>query len=369
MRPLACVLLALSLTSAALVSAGCGKAPGPAAPGPSATTRTWRMGFSNIAPVPDQAIAVATIFMWAPRSDGAIAHDGVPWDSLLAGVAPDTLARRQLDLMRYYRATAHLQIVYEADPTDGLAREREDPKLVAAGRSIAEPAIQELYRRWVTAVDTIIHPEYLGLGSEVNLVRVAAPAPVYAALRQMAARTADSLRALHARLPQHPAPQLYATTQVETAWGRLGPPGYQGALTDAADFSFADVWGLSSYPALGGFAEPEDIPLDYYSRLGAEVARPVMVVEGGWASVPWGASAATPQQQARFYRRQAQLLDEARAIGVYNLTFADLALSAWPPPPSGTLVPFARLGLVDSALTAKPALAVWDSLFARTRTP
>ncbi len=369
MRPLSRAFLAVFLTTLALAAvgaAGCGKSGGPSAPGPSPVTRTWRMGFSGIPPVPDQTVAVNAIFQWSTRADAAIAHEGVPWDSLLAGVPPDTLARRFLDLMHYYRLVAHHQIVFEVDPTDGLSRADEDPKLVAAGRSISEPAVRALFVRWVTAVDTIIHPEYLGLASEVNLVRAAGPS-VYASLAPMARQAADSLRALHARRPDLPTPKLYATIQVETAWGRLGPPGWQGVATELADFPFADAWGLSSYPYLGGFAEPEDIPLDYYSRIRDGVGKPVMVVEGGWASVPYGGNAATPAQQARYVRHHARLLDQAAAVAVFDLTYADLALSLWPSPPTGSLVPFAHLGIVDSALTAKPAQGAWDSLFARTR--
>ncbi|MFN8588441.1 MAG: hypothetical protein U0704_11660 [Candidatus Eisenbacteria bacterium] len=371
MRPLARLNFSAILTFAAILCAGagmtgCGGSGSSVSPGPTAPTRTWRMGFSGIPPVPDQTISVNTIFAWSPRADAAIAHEGVPWDSLLAGVPADTLARRYLGLMQYYRLVAHHAIWFEVDPTDGLARTSEDPKLVNAGRSISEPAVRALYVKWVTAVDTLVHPEYLGLASEVNLVRFAGPT-VYASLGPLARQAADSLLALHARRPDLPRPKLYATLQVETLWGRLGPAGWQGVATEAADFSWAEAWGLSSYPYLGGFAEPEDIPADYFSRPAAELGKPVMVVEGGWASVPYAGTNATPAQQARWLRRQATLLDAAHAVALFDLTYADLALSTWPLPPTGSLVPFAHLGVVDSALTAKPALAVWDSLYARTR--
>lgn len=354
-------LLAPALLLLAL--AGCGGDGGGPGPDPATRSRSWRLGFSGIPPVPDQDVAVASILMWSTRADAAIAHESVPWDSLLAGAPAARLALRHADLVSYYRDAAGLKVVFEVDPTDGLAREREDPALMAAGRSIAEPEVQALFRQWVAAVDTVLRPDYLGLASEVNLVRVAAPS-TYAALAMMSGLAADSLATLHTRRPDLPAPILYATVQVETAWGRLGPPGYQGVAGEAAAFPFAEAWGLSSYPYLGGFAEPEDIPLDYYRRLADELGTPVLVTEGGWASVPFGAHAGTPSQQARYVRRQAQLLDEAAAVAVFDLTFADLALGSWPLPPSGSLAPFARLGLVDTMLVPKPALAVWDSLFA-----
>jgi hypothetical protein len=369
MRPLSRAFLAVFLTTFAFAAfgvSGCGKSAGPTAPGPASTTRTWRMGFSGNPPVPDLTIAVNAILDWTPRADAAITHEAPPWDSLLAGVSADTLVRRMLVLNRHYRFNGHHVIWYEADPTNGIAREYEDPALVAAGRSIGEPAVRALFVKWVTAIDTLVHPEHLGLACEVNLIRFGGPS-VYANLVPLAREAADSLNALHARRPDLPKPKLYASVQVETAWGRLGPPGWQGVATEAADFSWADEWGLSSYPYLGGFAEPEDIPLDYYSRPAADLGKPVMVVEGGWASVSYAGSNGSPAQQARFLRRQATLLDHAHATALFNLTYADLALSAWPLPPVGTLVPFAHLGVVDSALTAKPAQGAWDSLFARTR--
>jgi hypothetical protein len=217
-------------------------------------------------------------------------------------------------------------------------------------------------------VDTILHPDWLGLACETNLVRAAAPPSLYAALGTLARSTADSLNAMHASRPSLPRPTLYSTVQVEVAWGRLGSTGYQGVATDITDFPFAQVLGLSSYPYLGGFAEPEDIPLDYYSRLGDEAMKPVMVIEGGWASQSYATYTTSPAKQARWVRRHAQVLDAAGAIGWCSLEFADLAVSQWPQFAGTSIRLFSSIGIVDSALTAKPSLAAWDSLFARPLT-
>jgi hypothetical protein len=119
--------------------------------------------------------------------------------------------------------------------------------------------------------------------------------------------------------------------------------------------------GLSSYPYLGGFAEPESIPLDYYSRIRQGTLLPVLVVEGGWASISLDSLVSSPAEQARFIARQELLLDSARAQGVFQLTFYDLDLSNNPQPPGSILPLFTHLGLADSAMHPKPALAVWDS--------
>ena len=62
---------------------------------------------------------------------------------------------------------------------------------------------------------------------------------------------------------------------------------------------------------------------------------------------------------------QELLLDSAKATGAFQLTFYDLDLSANPPPPGSILPLFTHLGLADSAMTGKPALAVWDSILQR----
>jgi hypothetical protein len=249
--------------------------------------------------------------------------------------------------------------------TDGLNRAAEAPELVAAGRSIADTMIQRLYREWVFAVANRIRPTYLGLAAETNLIRAAAPAPVYQAIVTMTNAVATQIRA--ASLPS----RLFVSVQVETAWGRLGTGAgtYQGVAQDLADFPFMEAIGLSSYPYLGGFAEPESIPLDYYSRIADGTTVPVLVVEGGWSSVSLDTIISSPAEQARFIEQQERLLDSANATGVFQLTFYDLDLSANPPPPGSILPLFAHLGLADSAMRAKPALAVWDGVLHRPRAP
>jgi hypothetical protein len=155
--------------------------------------------------------------------------------------------------------------------------------------------------------------------------------------------------------------------QVETAWGRLGPQReYLGIDQDLRDFPFITVLGLSSYPYLGGFKDPKEIPLDYYTRVKGSRSLPVMVVEGGWPSVSVpGVFSSSPEMQARYIARQSQLLERANAIGVFQLSFADLDLGSFPKPVPAILPLFATLGLVDVNLSPKPALAAWDTIFAR----
>jgi len=351
--------LALPFLLAALL-ASCSKKHSPTAPAPP--TRTYRMGFSGVPPKPDIAVTLASIDLWSQRADVALILSEPPWDSLLAGWPADTLVKAlHLGLANYYRSKGH-RIVVSIDPTNGLDRSSDSAPLVAAGRSLTEPAVQQVYRAYVTAMDTILHPDYLGFASETNLVRAIAPTALYSALVQVANDAAADVRAVDGSV------KLYASVQVETAWGALGGSGaYVGIAQDRADFPFMDALGLSSYPYLAGYADPDSVPLDYYDRLDEGSPIPMLVIEGGWTSRSIGGIVSSPDMQRRYIERQAALLDRVRAVGWFQITFTDLDSIFFPP---GTSLPlFAYNGLVDKDLNPKPALSSWDAFYARPYKP
>ena len=321
------------------------------------------MGFSVIPPKPDLKVAVRSLEIWTKRADAAIMHLDVPWALLLAGTSPeDALRRDGVDLEHYYRSK-RLVLVVTVDVTNGLGRESEAPALVAAHRSITEPAVQRLYRNYVRALVDMLHPDYLGLAAETNLIRAIAPRPVYDAVVRMANDAAADIR----RKRRSSALPLYVSVQVETAWGKLGKQtGFAGIDQDMHDFPFMNVIGLSSYPYLGGFSDPDQIPLDYYTRVKGSRSLPVMVVEGGWPSASVRrVFSSSPEMQSRYVARQSDLLDAAKAIAVFQLSFTDLDLGSFPKPQPAILPLFATLGLIDSDLRPKPALAVWDKVYSR----
>jgi hypothetical protein len=146
-----------------------------------------------------------------------------------------------------------------------------------------------------------------------------APRAVYDAVVASANAAAARPRAAGFTAP------LYVSVQVEVAWGR--PSGaFVGIDADRQDFPFATALGLSTYPFLGGFAEPEQVPSDYFSRVNA-ARLPLLVVEGGWTSA--GAFGSTPDRQARWIRRQFELAEQAQARHVFQLLFTDLDEAAF----------------------------------------
>lgn len=328
--------------------------------------RRFRMGFSGFPPRAEMTAAVASIMTWTTRADAAIFHVEIPWQYLLAGGnAAAHVTREYAGLNDLYRSRGLTRFV-TFDFTDGLAREREARELRALGRSIAESPVQAAARAYIREFVHQVQPDWIGLGAETNLVRLAAPRPVYDALRQLAALAAADVRA------QRPSATLYTTVQAEVAWGRLQKSNrYEGVEEDFRDFPWIGALGVSSYPYLGGFATPAEMPDDYFARLRGGRTLPLFVAEGGWSSAAVAGSASSPTLQAAYVRRVTELLGQAGATAWLQLNFADLDLSAFPVPAGyeETLSLFTRIGLVDSELRAKPALAAWDSAFARPLVP
>ena len=355
--------------AAAIVLTGvsaCGGGGGGSAstsPPTAAATRTWSLGFSAIPPRLTTAAVLQGIDLWSQRAEIAAIHEELPWTDLLAGMTPDAiLDRDKVQLVDYMRGKG-LKLYFMADLTDGLSRDKEAPQLRALNRSITEPAVQQAYRNYMLAVQRKLHPEFIGLAAETNLIRVAAPSAVYAAVVTATNGAAADLRAAGN------AATLMFSVQVETAWGLLpSNANYVGVEQDFTDFPFAQMLGLSSYPYFA-FAQPEDIPINYYSRLPNGRTLPVMVVEGGWTSATAGTIQSSPELQARYITRHAQLLDAVGARGLIQLVFADIDLASIPPPIPSNLPLFVNIGLTDSDFNAKPALAVWDALHARRLLP
>jgi hypothetical protein len=330
-------------------------------PGAAPTPRSYRMGFSSLPPRLTIPEVLRTIDSVSRHADAALMVVDVPWKALLADTGAAQLVRRDnLPVAQLFRQHV-MPIVATIELANGLDRSAEAEALVALGRSIAEPAVQRAYREFVVAFDSIVRPDWLGLAMETNLIRAASKPSVYGAVVTMTNATATQLRAAGS------GTRLMVSVQVETAWGRLAGSGggtFVGIERDRADFPFVQVLGLSSYPYLGGFGTPEQIPLDYYMRLASGSALPMMVVEGGWSSGSVPGVTSSPDLQARYIRRQMQLADAAQLLGVFQITFTDLDLTSFPVP-SGSILPlFAQLGLVDASYRAKPALAVWDSMLA-----
>ena len=327
----------------------------------SQNQRTYRMGFQDFPPIPDQNIALQALNLWTLRADAAIISVQVPWDSLYTGKTPqEYIADNFMGLVSYYRGK-NLKLWVYIDPANGLDRTSDANDLKALGKSIAQPAVQQVYSRFVFLMDSLLKPDHLGLALETNLIRGSSPDSIYEGVKNAANNTAAIVKNYDKNV------KLSVSVQADYAWGLTTNTSYIGVDQDFSDFSFIQELGISSYPYFV-YNTPQDIPLNYYSRLIANHRVPVFVSEGGWSSVTAGTYTGTVQKQQDYITRQGQLLGNVKAIGYFQLLFSDIDFPAYPGvPPTADL--FAYIGLTDSALTPKPALTTWDALFKRPLAP
>lgn len=327
-------------------------------------TRTFRMGFQNSAPrFDDISLFLQSLDLWTSRADAAIVSEEVPWDSLLAGVSATKYVQNHFrDLVSFYRGKNLVLWVY-IDPQNGLDRKSDAAALVRAGKSIAQADVQEKYREFVIAMDSILKPEHLGLALETNLIRFASTPSIYNGVKQAANTAAEELESRNSRA------KLSISVQVDMAWGRFAGVPFQGIGQDLVDFPFVEEIGFSSYPYLA-FDKPGDIPKDYYSRLLTGIQFPVFVSEGGWASksvtTPSRSYVSSDEMQKEYIERHEQLLNSVSATAVFQLAFTDIDESNIPAGVSPNINFFTRIGLVDINMRPKPALDAWDKLFKKS---
>ena len=321
------------------------------------------MGFAASAPRYDFNSIVQSINIWSSRADAAIISIEVPWDSLLNGESVSTyIVNNFLGLVQYYRQKNFRLWIY-IDPENGLNRVSDADALVKRGKSIADPAIQDLYIRFVVQMDSLLRPDHLGLALETNLIRGTASNLIYQGIKSASNAAAIAIRKFDKTIP------LSISVQVDYAWGKISGQPYIGIENDLSDFPFIQELGLSSYPYFN-FNSPDEIPENYYARLVEGKNLPVMVTEGGWTSAqipaPNGGSInGSPALQRNYIDRQALLLTAAKSTAWFQLAFTDIDVSALPPSTSSNIKYFTSIGLVDIQLQPKPALASWDGIFKR----
>jgi len=321
--------------------------------------RTYRLGFQVSAPKQDFNMAFQAMNMWIPISDAAIISAELPWDSLYAGVNEvQFVLHNYKTLVDYYRSK-QLKLWIYMDPENGMNRYSNSDKLVAIGKSITQATVQQKYVRFLYVMDSILQPEHIGFAMETNLIRGLAPDSIYQGVRTVANSCATQIRALDKKVI------MGISIQADYAWGKASNGAYIGIAKDLADFPFVQEIGISSYPYFF-LNSPTELPDNYYSKIIEGTSLKAFVSEGGWSSRVVPNSMPTSLQiQSDYIARQNVLLNNAHATALFQLTFTDIDLSGLPVGTPANINQFAYIGLVDSLLSAKPALKSWSDLFGK----
>jgi hypothetical protein len=195
------------------------------------------------------------------------------------------------------------------------------------------------------------HPRYLGLGVEIDTEWRTHPED----FEQFVALFAAVAEAVHTASPET---LILTTFQLERLSGMQG--GIFGGENDPSlaawdlidRFPDADIIGFTTYPGLV-FASPDDIPADYYSRLGVIAGgRPIAFTEMGWqAAGELGEFAGTPELQARFVERFPELTADVEvAFFVWSFLYDQ-----------ATPEPFTSMGLIAADGTPRLSWEVWTA--------
>ncbi len=217
---------------------------------------------------------------------------------------------------------------------------------------LLRPIDQVTFDRYVAAAAgfAVRHePRFFGLGVEIDTQWRAHP-DEFDRFVDLFAAVAD---AVHAASPDT---MVFTAFQLERLSGMHG--GLFGGVNDPdaaawellERFPDADAIGFTTYPGLV-FADPDDIPADYYSRLvGLSGDRPILFTEMGWqAEGAFGEWSGTPEHQARFVERFRELIDGVDvAFYVWSFLF-DQEIPE----------PFATMGLITADGTERPSWEAW----------
>ncbi|HEX5630239.1 MAG TPA: hypothetical protein VFY15_01135 [Acidimicrobiia bacterium] len=217
---------------------------------------------------------------------------------------------------------------------------------------LLRPLDQATFDRYVTAAAGFAErhqPRFFGLGVEIDTQWRAHP-DEFDRFVELFAAVAD---AVHTASPDT---MVFTAFQLERLSGMNG--GLFGGVNDPGAaawelldrFPDADAIGFTTYPGLV-FADPDDIPDDYYSRLaGRSGGRPILFTEMGWqAGGAFGEWSGSPEHQARFVSRFRELIDGVDvAFYVWSFLF-DQAIPE----------PFATMGLITADGVERPGWDAW----------
>jgi hypothetical protein len=224
---------------------------------------------------------------------------------------------------------------------------------------ISNPLLQTAFKNYAQLVVERMHPDYLGLGAEVNMYRPGEGCPpddfdAYVALYK---ETYHLVKAIRPDLP------VFVTFQLDFLHlqnQRMLPSRFAPEL---------DRLALSFYP--GGNVPrltPDQIPPDYVSWARAATAAPLVVSETGYGTVADGGAVGSTELQVEYVQ---WLLAQAESE---NAEFVTWFFSTDPryvkvPPGISFINSFKSMGLASPRFQPKPALELWRSWLALPLVP
>jgi len=349
--PLPRLLAALLPIVVVVTSFACGEdGDGPRPTG--GPTRSVMLGFSSLPRELNTESYAAAIDFAGDHGEIVLIQRAVPWEEFVPGGSLGDDFAEQTNSERDAVRDEDLKLFFAMDPTDGATgRDRLGalPESMA-GRRFDDADVRAAFRSYAEYVALNYEPEYLALGVEMNLYYEKNKAD-WDNFLSLYRETYAVVKAVS------PETQITVTLQYEDLQGIL--PREDAHFVDwqlLRAIDPVDFVGITTYPGFA-FADPSQMPDNYYEQLTAFTDKPIAIAEMGYASreQPGVINGSNTAQEA-FLRRA---LDDAESL---SMRFA-IWFAIWDPAyATGTeFGAFADIGLRTSDDSEKPAWEVWDA--------
>lgn len=322
-------------------------------PESSGLSRTFAMGLSSLPPELTDESYGQTFELAAGAGEVILIRRTPPWGELLTDSdfpSDGTVETTQREIAL---AEEHgLNVFFAIDATDVS----EDTFQLAdlpddlLGATYADDDVRQALITYAGYVAVNYKPAYLALGVDVNRYQVQNPDD----FEQFVTLYHEGYEAIKELSPET---LVFPTFQMEELQGLLpkeDPHQPQWQLINRFTPK-NDLLAVSTYPGLA-FADPEQIPSDYYTQLSLFTDLPVAITEIGYSSeaMDGNGDEATESQQAAFLRRALADADELEMPLVVWFASQDPIFTGKSP-----LDLVQHIGLKRQDGTAKPAWSVW----------
>lgn len=232
-----------------------------------------------------------------------------------------------------------------------------------ASRALNSPEVKTAFKNFVLRAVDAMHPDYLAIGIENNVLLSHDPAK-WRQLKELHRATYAAVKEKHPKLP------VFFTTEVmhyKKLASEARDKDQEGEVADLMQQS--DLFAMSVYPHMS-YGVPRPIPADFLD-FASKLRKPIAVSESGMTSRDVELKSfkltlrGSELDQERFTENLLKTATRDRYEFVINFATTDFEklVAKLPPPVDDLARIWAFTGLQTSDQRPKPALAVWDRYF------